>query len=334
MNDDHSEQQSPLFTVAIPTCNGQAHIAAALHGILAQASDVAFDLLISDDRSDDATLEEVRTLAADKATIHRNEVRLGLAGNWNRCLSLACTRFLTIFHQDDVMLPGHLKAHAQAFAADDKVGLVASASTVIDAHNQPVPPDVVRPGGLGPENLVINPGELALRMTFGNPLRCSAISLRLAACQDVGDFDPGYRYVLDWDYWLRVSRRWRVAWLAEPTVQVRWHPKSETHRFKTGTADLDETIRLMNELFTIDLSENPRIQSLRRAANQTLARAFLNRAQDALRANQPTLAREALSRALSLSPRAYGTLLRDPRLGLQMTTLALAPRLATSWFAR
>ncbi len=47
------------ITVAIPTYNGAKHLAEALRGILVQDS-VAFDLLISDDRSEDETLEIAR----------------------------------------------------------------------------------------------------------------------------------------------------------------------------------------------------------------------------------------------------------------------------------
>ena len=53
------------MTVAIPTCNGAAHVAEAIRGILAQQG-VEFELVIADDRSDDETLAIVRTTAGDR----------------------------------------------------------------------------------------------------------------------------------------------------------------------------------------------------------------------------------------------------------------------------
>jgi len=321
----------PPLTVAIPAYNGAAHLAEALSSILRQDG-VAFELVVSDDHSDDNTLELVRATAGERAQIDAHGERLGLAGNWNRCAALCRTPFLAIFHQDDVMKPGHLKAHAAALAGDDRVGLVASASEVIDEHGALIAANIVEPGGLGPINRALESGTLAAEMSLGNPLRCSAVTIRLAAFIEAGGFDASYRYVLDWDFWLRVSRRWRVAWLSAPTVQVRWHAASETHRLKAGTADLDETSRFLEHLFAVDLSDRPDAARLRRAADVRVARAFLNRAYDALHAGDSELARSCLRRAVRRSPAVITTVLANPRLGLQMAALAVAPKFAGRWF--
>ncbi len=268
---DSLADPEPVLTVAVPTCNGAAHLAETLHSIMDQRG-VPFELVVSDDRSDDNTLDLVRAAAGDRARVEVNPERLGLAGNWNRCVALCHTPMVAIFHQDDVMKPGHLAAHVRAFAADAAIGLVASASEVMDEQGNPIPDHVVGRGGLGSVDRTFPPGELAALMVEGNPLRCSAVTLRRDAFADSGGFDPSYRYVLDWDFWLRVSRRWKIAWLANPTVRVRWHCASETHRFKTGTADLDETARLLEQLFAVDLRELPDADVLRRAANGRLAR--------------------------------------------------------------
>ena len=105
------------------------------------------------------------------------------------------------------------------FAGDDAIGLVASASEVIDEQGDPVPETIVGRGGLGAVDRVFPSGTLAAAMVEGNPLRCSAVTIRRAAFEDVGGFDPTLRYVLDWDFWLRVSRKWKVAWLARPSVE-------------------------------------------------------------------------------------------------------------------
>lgn len=320
-------------TVAVPTFNGAAYVAEAIGSILDQQG-VAFDLIVSDDHSDDRTPEVVRALAGDRARVEVNHHRLGLAGNWNRCFELSQTPLVAVFHQDDVMSPGHLADHVAAFARDDSIGLVASASEVIDERGEPVSESVVDRGGLGAIDRVIEPGGLAVAMAGGNPLRCSAVTIRRAAFDGAGGFDPSLRYVLDAEFWLRVSRQWRIAWLARPSVKVRWHVASETHRFKPGLADLEESARLLETLFSVDLKDASNVAVLRQTANRRLARAYLNRAQDALRAGRTELARKALGRGLGQSPVMAAELVRDPRLGVQMAALALAPGVAKRLFGR
>jgi glycosyltransferase involved in cell wall biosynthesis len=329
---------APTITVAIPTYNGERHLAEALRGILAQ--DVAFDLLICDDRSDDRTLELVRAEAGDRARIVTGSERLGLAANWNRCMAESRTPWVAIFHQDDVMRPGHIRNQLSAVREEHPwpLGLLTSPSDVVDEQSKPVSNDVVQHGGRAvlletPSDraivrhdrvLAFPPGAFTRRLSRGNDLRCSGVTTNKAAHQAVGGFDPSYRYVVDWDFWLRVSERFGVAALLGPaTVSVRWHAASETHRFKATFDDLEETERLATKQTTLD----------ERFLKVKLGRAYLNRAYDALHAGRIELARQALRRSVRLAPSLLTTILVDPRLAAQMGALVLAPGLARRWFS-
>lgn len=329
----HVVSQERSLTVAIPTFQGARHLATALRSILTQEG-AAFDLVISDDRSDDDTTAIVRAEAGDRARLVVNSERLGLAGNWNQCVALSRTPFVAVFHQDDVMRPGHLAAHLAALTNDERVGMTASAADVIDAQGTRVAEAVVGRGGLGPADRTFAPGEALALMAAGNPLRCSAITLRKAAHEDIGGFDPSYRYVVDWDAWLKIAKRWSLAWRARPSVAIRWHTASETHRFKTGTADLDETIQVLNALFAREGAVWADARELRRRADRRLAQAFLTRSQEALRSGEARLARSCLVRAWRLWPGVASQIVTDPRLAAQMATLAVAPRWAGRAWSR
>lgn len=325
--------EPPQLTVAVPTYNGANHLAETLRSILFQ-EDVRFELLISDDGSDDSTLNIVRLEAGDRAKVVVNSDRLGLAGNWNQCVSLSSTPLVAIVHQDDVLLSGHLSSHGGAFANDATTGLVASASTVIDREGREVPESVVGRGSLGTVDLLFAPGEAIPAMAAGNPLRCSAVTIRKEAHAQAGGFDPALRYVVDWDLWLRIARVWSVAWLARESIAVRWHEESETHRFYKGTADLEETERVIQKVFTGFEPGSVGLAALQQSTYASLGRAYLNRAHVALRGGDGELSRRCLSRALSLSPRLVWTILADTRLAAQMVSVATAPTMAARWFGR
>lgn len=302
--------EAPPFTVAVPTCNGARHIEATLRGALAQEG-VAFDLVVSDDRSDDDTLDRVRRVAGDRARVEVNAERLGLARNWDRCVALARTPLVAILHQDDLIQPDHLAAHLAAFSP--ATGLVASASAVIDADGRPVPAGVVEPGGCGAVDRRYPPGAFAAELAAGNPLRCSAVTIRAEAHRSVGGFDPSYRYVVDWDFWLRVAEGWEVAWVARTTASVRWHTASETHTFTGGTTDLEEAARLLDDFGR----RHPELSESRPRADRRLARAYLHRAYQASKAGRHGLARLCLRRAWGLQPATLARLAGDPRFAIR-----------------
>jgi glycosyltransferase involved in cell wall biosynthesis len=302
---------APIFTVAIPTYNGARHVEEAVTSILDQQG-VAFELVISDDRSTDDTLDRIRRAAGDRARIEVNSERLGLAGNWNRCVALARAPFVGVFHQDDLMRPGHLAAHLNGFGPE--TGLVASGGIVIDDSGEPVPSTTVEPGGLGPDKRRFAPGGFLPDLAISNPLRCSGVSLRVAAHAAVGGFDPSFRYVVDWDLWARIAERFEVAWIGQPTVSIRWHAASETHTFKTGTTDLEETARLLDGLRL----RHPDLAASRSQADKRLARAYLNRAYQAAKSGPPALCRSCLHRAVLLHPGIVGSILSDPRLATRL----------------
>jgi glycosyltransferase involved in cell wall biosynthesis len=202
-----------LITVAIPTFNGERYLKETLLSILSQQW-VDLELIISDDSSEDKTLDIVRATAGDRAQIVVNRQRLDLADNWNQCVRLCSTPYIAIVHQDDVLCPGHLAAHLSTFNKDERVGLVASNTTTIDDRGREIE-DPATQSGLGPIDRVSYPGELAEQMVNReNPFRCSAVSIRTEAHAEVGGFNGKYQYLVDWDFWLRVSRTWKVAWLA------------------------------------------------------------------------------------------------------------------------
>ncbi len=304
----------PSLTVALPTYNGAAHLAEALRGILSQDGP-PFDLLVCDDRSDDDTPAIVAREAADRARLIINPERLGLAGNWNRCVSLAHTPQIALFHQDDLMRPGHLSAHHAAFARNPDLGFVCGAADVIDDQGRPVPESVVGHDLLGPNDRAFPPGAFLNELAARNPVRCSTVTLTKPALEEAGGFDPAYRYAVDWDAWIRIARRHPITWLAAPTVAIRWHPASETHRFKAGSADLEEIAQLQAQLFADDPPLRPKSQP---EANRRLARAYLNRAFDAAKGGNPRLARHCLARAMTLSPKLLATLATNPRLAARL----------------
>ncbi len=82
----------PYLTVAIPTYNGAAHLSEALSSILRQ-DNVAFALVVSDDYSDDDTLEVVRATAGSRARSMRTASDWALPATGTAARLFAARRF-------------------------------------------------------------------------------------------------------------------------------------------------------------------------------------------------------------------------------------------------
>ncbi len=313
-----------LLTVAVPTFNGALHLRATLESIRAQQCDADFEWVVCDDRSDDDSAATAAAFCLDRARVVVNSERLGLAGNWNRCIELARTPLVAVVHQDDLLRSGHLAAHLRAYRNPStcRLGLLASGAAMIDDDDREIPRTIVDPGGLGPSDREFAPGEMVRWLAVGNPLRCSAVTIVKEAHADVGGFDPALRYVVDWDFWVRVAERWGVSWMTANTIAMRWHHRSETHRFKTGTLDLEESAQLFERISAKHAEEWPELPRIRRQVESTLARALLNRAYDAADFDA-TLSRRCLVQALRMRPALAAAVALDPRLALKLTKALL-----------
>ena len=245
----------------------------------------------------------------------RGGERRGLAGNWNACVAEARTPWVAIFHQDDVMGPGHVARHLEWIRERPGLGMVCGNTTVIDAEGAEVPRGVVDWPVVRVGDAAFEAGAFVRELAVYNPVRCSGVSLNRGAVEAVGGFDGGYRYALDWEFWGRLAREYAVVWMGEPTVAVRWHGASETHRFRTGTLDLEEQERVTEGVLEwLEARGEEDVGGLRRGRDERLGRAYLNRAYTAACAGDRGLEWRCLRGVWGRSPGELVRVLGRPRL--------------------
>lgn len=111
----------PSVTVCIPVFNGAKHLRACLESIAIQQW-APIEVVVCDDCSEDNSLEIVNDAAARHGhirwVVRRNDSRLGMVANWNRCLSVATGDFVKIMGQDDILADGCISHQAQALSKD------------------------------------------------------------------------------------------------------------------------------------------------------------------------------------------------------------------------
>ncbi|HEX5368938.1 MAG TPA: glycosyltransferase family A protein [Dehalococcoidia bacterium] len=123
----------PLVSIGLPVYNGEAFLKQTLDSIQAQTFE-DYELIISDNGSDDATEEICRDSAALDRRIHyyRSPVNLGASKNFNRVFQLSRAPYFKWAADDDVIAPEFLERCLAVLEDNPKVALVYPKSDCID----------------------------------------------------------------------------------------------------------------------------------------------------------------------------------------------------------
>jgi glycosyltransferase involved in cell wall biosynthesis len=231
--------QSVNASVCIPTYNGAAFVAEAIRSVLEQ-SFADFELLIVDDGSTDSTLATVRSFADPRLRIYQNAQRLGIPGNWNRCLALARGEYVCLFHQDDVMLPENLERKVQVLDADPAIGLVHSKVELIIEDSASALASMNWMEDAADDFIVEGPHYFRKLLLAGNLICAPTVMAHRQKLLDLGGFDEKLGFTPDYEMWMKVCLDSRVAFLSQPLIRYRWHRGNASHayRFERGVKEV------------------------------------------------------------------------------------------------
>ena len=130
----------PRVSVVVCTCEGAPYIAQQLRSVLEQ-SRAPDELIVSDDASDDGTLDEVRRSldgATCPVTVVRNRRRLRVTANFGRAIGLAEGDVILLSDQDDVWEPQKLELLASMYASDPSLVAAFTDAALVDPALQPL----------------------------------------------------------------------------------------------------------------------------------------------------------------------------------------------------
>jgi glycosyltransferase involved in cell wall biosynthesis len=207
--------KSPQISVIMPVYNAERYVAEAVTSILAQDfRDLEF--LIFDDGSNDLSPQILETFASQDDRIrYFRKAHKGYVCWLNEGIRLARGEFIARMDADDVSLPSrllrqieYLRKHTDCIAVGcnlvqidsdgDPLGMV-----IHDTDHQLIEADLLS-GGLG---AISHPASM----------------IRHRALVDVGGYREEYEFVEDFDLWLRLSERGKLANIPDTLFRYRLH---------------------------------------------------------------------------------------------------------------
>ncbi|GAA4758135.1 hypothetical protein GCM10023350_49810 [Nocardioides endophyticus] len=119
----------------VPHHGSFTYLRAAVESALAQ-SDERWSMTVVEDGADRRVGAWLRSLDDPRIVHEQNPVRLGIAGNFQRCLDLSRTMYVTFLGNDDILLPNYVETIVSATAAYPRATVVQPRVQVIDADGQ------------------------------------------------------------------------------------------------------------------------------------------------------------------------------------------------------
>lgn len=212
------------MSVCIPAYNNADYITETIDSILHQTYE-NLELVVVDDQSKDDTYQVVAAITDPRIRLYRNEKNLGMSGNWNRCLSLCTGDYIKLVCADDLLEPtaleqevGALMEHPEAVMAESDTRFVDPQGNVKGYYKR------YRANGLVDGKLVARKGFFK-KNYFGAPLNNT---IPRAVLEQVKGFDPGFTYILDYDFWVSIACLGQVYIIHEPLNSFRVRSDSNT----------------------------------------------------------------------------------------------------------
>jgi glycosyltransferase involved in cell wall biosynthesis len=190
----------PLISICIPAYNSEHFIGSTLESVLHQTYS-NFEVIVTDDHSTDRTISVVKKFGDRRIRLVENQANLGIAGNWNKALSLATGKYVKVMGADDLLYPDCLHYQIEALEEPANAGAVLAIcnSDVINANGQIVLQRRSRfPSGLnGGKELIRNCVRWGANM-IGEPV----VGLfKRDVLSKSGMFDPANPYMIDLAFW-------------------------------------------------------------------------------------------------------------------------------------
>ncbi len=139
----------PFMSICIPTYNRAGHIGGAIASLLNQTYQ-DYEIIVSDNRSDDDTEQVVSVFGDRRIRFVRNEWNLGAARNHNRLLWEAKGKYIKFLHSDDRFVSDDaLQLFYEAAMRYPQCGLITCGFSFDSGGSFSVPADMLRAKGFG-----------------------------------------------------------------------------------------------------------------------------------------------------------------------------------------
>jgi glycosyltransferase involved in cell wall biosynthesis len=242
----------PLITFAIPFYSNLGFLRRALESVRRQTVQDFRCVVIDDGGPEPEAAGLVASMRDSRFSFRRNEINLGLAGNFNACLDAAETELVQILHADDKIHPNYAALMLAARQRWDTATAFFCRAAAINENGDPFfsVVDFIKPR-LAPttrEPFTVN-GEAGLASLLqGWFIVCPTLCFRKDLLGG-RRFNPRWRFDVDLSFTTQLLLDGHtLVGLPDVACNYRRHPNSQTTRFTSSMVRFEEERELYDEL--------------------------------------------------------------------------------------
>jgi glycosyltransferase involved in cell wall biosynthesis len=267
--------------VVLPCYNAEPTLQRALDSVYAQTYK-DFHICAVDDGSKDRT----RQVLAANGCLYVSLVHGGPAAARNRAIRMSRSPFIAFLDADDEWLPRKLERQISLLKKEPNIGMVCTRCVLHGSAD----------GDGRASHDVAMSGRLFQALALNCFVFTPSVVIRRDCIEEVGLFQESLSVSEDFNLWLRIAARWRIAYLPEPLAIIHKSPDSlsatisDAERLKGGIAALQDVQANCGQL------PPPEAKALR----QALARRFYTYGSFLLKTGDTRPSRTALALSLKL----------------------------------
>ncbi|MGE0395439.1 MAG: glycosyltransferase family 2 protein [Kofleriaceae bacterium] len=228
------------ISVVTPSFNQGRYLSATIESVLAQEGDFSLDYLVIDGGSTDDSVEIIREYEARvKAGVWRpcrfrwvSEKDRGQTDAILKGFARATGEVVAWLNSDDTYLPGALATAAAYFGRDPGLGLLYGKSRFIDEHGREIGAYPTQPFD-------------ADRLATFNFIAQPSTFFRARTLADAGGLATELHYAMDYDLWIRMTRRSTPRYVPQYLSTFRLHDESKTMSVAHALANQKETLEVV-----------------------------------------------------------------------------------------
>lgn len=201
---------SKLVSIVLPVYNGEKYLTESIESVIGQTYQ-NWELLVVDDCSTDRSAEIAKAYAAKDNRIHyyHNEHNLRLPRNLNKGFSLAKGDYLTWTSDDNRYKPEAIECMVDTLDHYAEIHFVFASYRVIDE--------------MGNETNIVSVNEESPHYLVAQNTVGACFMYTRKAYETVGEYNPEYTLVEDFDYWQRICMHFQAKGIREILYDYRMH---------------------------------------------------------------------------------------------------------------